>query len=88
MRQNSAMEITSTPCQSICQIDHLSGLCIGCGRSAQEIAAWAALSEPERLAIMARLPTRFADMPALAAARTAFDAARASRPRTGRRRTR
>jgi uncharacterized protein len=37
-----------------------SRICIGCGRSLDEIARWAALSEAERLAIMARLPARLA----------------------------
>jgi len=39
-------------------LDPLSGLCVGCGRTADEIAAWPAFTEAERLAIMAGLETR------------------------------
>ncbi|HEY1862373.1 MAG TPA: DUF1289 domain-containing protein [Roseiarcus sp.] len=39
-------------------IDPLSALCIGCGRRAAEIAAWATMSETERVAVMAGLPKR------------------------------
>jgi predicted Fe-S protein YdhL (DUF1289 family) len=39
-------------------LDPLSGLCIGCGRTREEIAAWSALSEPERLEIMVGLEAR------------------------------
>jgi uncharacterized protein len=47
-----------TPCIDICEIDAASGLCIGCGRSLDEIARWSELSAPERRAIMAILPAR------------------------------
>jgi len=52
------MSAPSTPCQNICVLDPLSGLCIGCGRTGEEIAAWPALSEAERLDIMAGLQAR------------------------------
>jgi predicted Fe-S protein YdhL (DUF1289 family) len=48
----------STPCIQICVIDPHSGLCVGCGRTVNEIAAWGRLDEPGRLAIMARLEAR------------------------------
>jgi hypothetical protein len=48
----------STPCIQICVIDPRSALCIGCGRTLQEIAAWGGLDEPSRLKIMAGLPAR------------------------------
>ncbi|MGC2410692.1 MAG: DUF1289 domain-containing protein [Methyloceanibacter sp.] len=47
-----------TPCIDVCEIDAISGLCVGCGRSLDEIASWAAMSEEERRAIMAILPAR------------------------------
>jgi predicted Fe-S protein YdhL (DUF1289 family) len=47
-----------TPCIDICEIDAASGLCIGCGRSLEEIASWSEMSPTERRAIMAILPTR------------------------------
>lgn len=80
------MQTTSTPCVSICRIDPASSLCIGCGRSAAEIGRWVEMAEEDRLALMAVLPARFGQVPALAAARAAFDAALAARVRTGRRR--
>ncbi|MDQ0471013.1 DUF1289 domain-containing protein [Labrys wisconsinensis] len=80
------MQVTSTPCLAICRIDPASGLCIGCGRTAREIGDWVVMTEPERLALMARLPDRFVAEPGLAAARAAFDDAMAARRRVGRRR--
>jgi uncharacterized protein len=52
------MNPPSTPCIQVCVIDPLSALCIGCGRTVDEIAAWAGLDEPGRLAIMAGLEAR------------------------------
>ncbi|MGA2795448.1 MAG: DUF1289 domain-containing protein [Roseiarcus sp.] len=48
----------STPCVQICVIDPRSALCVGCGRTIREIAAWGDLDEPSRLAIMAGLRAR------------------------------
>ncbi|MEM7398682.1 MAG: DUF1289 domain-containing protein [Pseudomonadota bacterium] len=47
-----------TPCVNICMLDETSGLCIGCGRSGEEIADWVNLSPEERRAIMTTLPER------------------------------
>jgi predicted Fe-S protein YdhL (DUF1289 family) len=47
-----------TPCIKVCVIDTLSALCIGCGRTIAEIAAWTAMGEAERLAVMAGLGER------------------------------
>lgn len=47
-----------TPCIDVCDIDAASGLCIGCGRSLEEIANWSEMSPTERRAIMAILPAR------------------------------
>jgi predicted Fe-S protein YdhL (DUF1289 family) len=47
-----------TPCVDVCEIDLASGLCIGCGRSVEEIAHWTEMSPTERRAIMAILPAR------------------------------
>jgi uncharacterized protein len=48
----------STPCINVCVIDSLSALCIGCGRTAAEIAAWTTMSEAERVAVMGQLGQR------------------------------
>jgi uncharacterized protein len=51
----------STPCINVCVLDPLSALCIGCGRTGEEIAAWSTMSEPERIAVMAELGQRLTD---------------------------
>ena len=52
----------STPCIKLCVIEPSPRLCIGCGRSIDEISQWSGLTEPERLNIMATLPERMKDM--------------------------
>ncbi|HSA67866.1 MAG TPA: DUF1289 domain-containing protein [Methyloceanibacter sp.] len=47
-----------TPCIDVCEMDACSGLCIGCGRTIDEIARWAEMSPEERRAIMTVLPAR------------------------------
>jgi uncharacterized protein len=47
-----------TPCINVCEIDQNSGLCLGCGRTLAEIAAWATMTDGERRALMALLPAR------------------------------
>lgn len=39
-------------------MDARSGLCLGCARSLEEIAAWAQASPAERRAIVQQLPQR------------------------------
>ena len=46
-----------TPCVNICKLDE-RGICIGCFRSLQEIAAWSRMSEAERFSIMTNLAAR------------------------------
>ena len=48
----------ATPCTQVCVVDGESGLCLGCFRTLGEIAAWAALSDEARAALMAELPSR------------------------------
>jgi uncharacterized protein len=50
----------SSPCNRVCMMHPISRICIGCGRSLDEIARWGTLSEADRLAVMARLPARLA----------------------------
>lgn len=50
----------STPCLKVCMVSGMTSQCVGCGRTLKEIAAWGRMTEPERLAIMAQLPTRLA----------------------------
>ena len=52
----------ASPCSKLCVLDRVTLLCIGCGRSGAEIAAWTALSPAERARLMAILPDRLAAM--------------------------
>ncbi|MBB3142428.1 DUF1289 domain-containing protein [Halomonas organivorans] len=36
-----------SPCVSICQLK--GGLCVGCGRTTEEITRWQSMKRPERL---------------------------------------
>ena len=47
--QNSAS--VASPCISVCRIDEASGLCVGCLRTLDEIAAWARLDDDARRAV-------------------------------------
>jgi aspartyl protease family protein len=47
-----------TPCVNVCLLDAETGLCVGCGRTIDEIARWATMNDGERRAIMAALPER------------------------------
>jgi predicted Fe-S protein YdhL (DUF1289 family) len=47
-----------SPCRKVCVIHPESGLCIGCLRTREEIAAWPAMTPEERRARMAELPDR------------------------------
>jgi hypothetical protein len=51
-----------TPCIKTCVIDPVTGLCIGCGRTAAEIGGWIGMSPAERAAVMAGLPERLRAM--------------------------
>lgn len=49
-----------TPCIKICTLDARQGLCLGCGRTIDEIARWSTMSASERIRVMSELPTRLA----------------------------
>jgi len=49
-----------SPCNKICTLDARSGLCLGCGRTVDEIGRWTAMSATERARVMAELPARLA----------------------------
>lgn len=53
-----------TPCIRICQIEPATGLCLGCGRTLDEIAGWTGFDESERRRIMGALPARLRALPA------------------------
>jgi predicted Fe-S protein YdhL (DUF1289 family) len=47
--------VTASPCIGVCRLEPRSQVCVGCGRTIAEIAAWPTLSAEERRAIVARL---------------------------------
>jgi predicted Fe-S protein YdhL (DUF1289 family) len=57
-----AMEQIESPCRRICVLDSVTDLCIGCGRTRAEIAAWRGLSPEERRSVMTLLADRLRGM--------------------------
>jgi predicted Fe-S protein YdhL (DUF1289 family) len=47
-----------TPCIKICTLDARQGLCLGCGRTIDEIARWSTMSASERTRVIGQLPAR------------------------------
>jgi predicted Fe-S protein YdhL (DUF1289 family) len=47
-----------SPCVKVCVMDPQRGVCLGCCRTLDEIAAWGSMSEVEREGVMAGLPER------------------------------
>ena len=47
-----------SPCISVCEIVAGTGLCAGCFRTLDEIAAWSVLDAAGRRAVLAALPAR------------------------------
>ncbi|MGM0584048.1 MAG: DUF1289 domain-containing protein [Pseudomonadota bacterium] len=47
-----------SPCVQVCVLHPGAGLCVGCYRTGEEIAAWSRLSPERRREIMAELPGR------------------------------
>jgi predicted Fe-S protein YdhL (DUF1289 family) len=58
-----------TPCIRLCTLDPETRICLGCGRTLEEIAGWTRFSAAERDAIMALLPGRLTAMGREATAR-------------------
>lgn len=51
-----------SPCISLCQMDQASGMCKGCFRTVEEIAAWSRLDEGQRLAVWQRIENHQIDI--------------------------
>jgi hypothetical protein len=52
----------ASPCVRVCVIDPVTGWCIGCGRTTQEIGDWMILDDPARRRLKAGLPRRLTEM--------------------------
>jgi hypothetical protein len=48
----------ASPCVGVCVIDEATGLCAGCHRTLNEVAAWSSYSEPHRRQVMDDLKRR------------------------------
>jgi len=51
-------QVIESPCISVCRLDLDEAICLGCGRTLDEIAAWSRLGSESRRQIMALLPAR------------------------------
>ena len=58
MNRNLHEAQVASPCVSICVVDQVSGLCVGCYRTLEEIAGWIDLSTAARRAIAGELANR------------------------------
>ena len=47
-----------SPCLSVCRMDGATGLCEGCLRTLDEIAAWSALGEEDKRAVWQQIAKR------------------------------
>lgn len=54
-----------TPCIKVCAVDGQTGLCLGCGRTLEEIGKWSRIGDMERDAVLAALPARIDRLVAL-----------------------
>ena len=56
-RNRIRWEDIKSPCVKICSLEN--GVCIGCGRTQDEIREWVIMTENQREEIMERLKTTF-----------------------------
>ena len=52
-----------SPCINVCKMDAASGLCRGCHRTLDEIAAWSRLDDTARSAILTAVQQRRQNQP-------------------------
>jgi hypothetical protein len=48
----------ASPCNNVCRMSASTGLCEGCFRTLDEIAAWSSMSDADKRAVLAQLPAR------------------------------
>jgi predicted Fe-S protein YdhL (DUF1289 family) len=56
MAENNSLP--TSPCINVCEMDERLGLCKGCFRTIDEIAAWSSMSETQKREVMAQLLAR------------------------------
>jgi uncharacterized protein len=52
-----------SPCVNVCRMDAASGLCVGCRRTIDEIAAWSKLDDDGKRRVWHAIALRKADAP-------------------------
>ena len=52
----------SSPCVDICALDYVNKLCIGCGRTLDDIRRWQAWPDAERQSCLSRAQSRMTAM--------------------------
>ena len=57
-KSGASADQVPSPCVSICTMDAASGLCLGCARTLDEIAAWSVLDDDERREVWVRIGVR------------------------------
>ena len=58
--QADRMQPPPSPCVSVCELDAAGQLCVGCGRSLQEIGEWSAAGNARRWQIVDTAAQRLA----------------------------
>ena len=64
---NDAQRGVASPCINVCRMDAASGLCEGCLRTLDEIAAWGTMDDGDKRVVWQRLELRRAAWPQLGA---------------------
>jgi predicted Fe-S protein YdhL (DUF1289 family) len=49
-----------SPCVNICMLEPNAKVCVGCGRTIDEIARWSTMTAADRSRVMSELPARLA----------------------------
>jgi len=53
-----ASEPVASPCINVCRMDAASGLCVGCWRTIDEIAAWSRMDDEGKRAVWQAIALR------------------------------
>ena len=61
MSENQGFNALPSPCISVCQLDSVSGQCLGCYRTSAEIAAWRSMSVETQGELLEKLRQRRAE---------------------------
>ena len=52
------IDAVPSPCINVCRMDERTGLCVGCARTIDEIAAWSTMSDDEKRSVWTLLEER------------------------------